>query len=165
VIVKNNAREVMMKFYELLSLSARKKRFYIRDKFFFEQIWEVLVRAGNASLFTVVYRQEIKAVALVYDGQETRYYAQVGYDPSDKQIRVSAPLMSYMIIDAKRAGLKFFDLYGISADDEITDEKTGFSEFKKSFGGEVVTYAGAWEIPVTLKYYGRKMWRQATGKG
>jgi lipid II:glycine glycyltransferase (peptidoglycan interpeptide bridge formation enzyme) len=117
-------------------------------------MFDELVTNGNASLFTAKRDDKIEVAALVYDDEDTRYYAHVGRDLSDNSLQASAPLISYMIIDAKRSGKKWFDLYGISESDDKIDEKSGFTVFKKTFGGEIVQFAGAWEIPVLkTRYY------------
>lgn len=157
VFKKSNTKETLSTFFDLLQISSNKKGFYIRDKTFFDKMFDVLVASGNASLFTATRDGNIEVAALVYDDEDTRYYAHVGRDLSDNSLQASAPLISYMIIDAKRSGLKYFDLYGISESDDKIDEKSGFTVFKQTFGGEVVQFAGAWEIPILKpKYYVKK---------
>jgi len=153
-MAKSNTRETLDVFYKLLKISSGEKGFYVRDKAFFDQMFDVLVPAGNASLFTATRDGNIEVAALVYDDEDTRYYAHVGRDLSDNSLQASAPLISYMIIDAKRSGKKWFDLYGISESDDKIDEKSGFTVFKKTFGGEIVQFGGAWEIPINMpKFY------------
>jgi len=153
-IEKSNSIETLDKFFDLLQISSKEKGFYVRDKTFFDKMFDTLVADGHASLFVAKRDNEVEVVALVYDDDETRYYAHVGRDLTDSSLQASAPLIAYMIIDAKRSGKKFFDLYGISESDDKIDEKSGFTVFKKTFGGEVVNFAGAWEIPISKpKYY------------
>lgn len=157
VIEKNNNLETLDKFYELLTISSKEKGFYVRDFEFFKSMYEILVPSGNASLFTAKRDGNTEVVALIYDDEDRRYYAHVGRDLSDNSLQASAPLISYMIIDAKRSGKKYFDIYGISESDDFTDEKSGFTVFKKSFGGDIVDYAGAWEIPIKPgPYYAKR---------
>ena len=153
VMAQSNTRETLDVFYKLLKISSGEKGFYVRDKSFFDQMFETLVQTGNASLFTATRDGNIEVAALVYQDEDTRYYAHVGRDLSDNSLQASAPLISYMIIDAKRAGLKYFDMYGISESDDKIDEKSGFTVFKKTFGGEVVQFAGAWEVPIVKPVY------------
>jgi lipid II:glycine glycyltransferase (peptidoglycan interpeptide bridge formation enzyme) len=153
VIAKNNTKEAMEAFYELLNVSSREKKFYIRDKLFFDRMFETMVQSGNASLFTAKKDNKIEAAALVYDDDDTRYYAQIGRNLSEASIQANGPLISYVIIDAKKSGKKFFDLYGISESDNKVDERSGFTAFKKTFGGQIVQFAGAWEIPIDNKRY------------
>jgi lipid II:glycine glycyltransferase (peptidoglycan interpeptide bridge formation enzyme) len=162
VMAQSNTHETLDVFYNLLKISSGEKGFYVRDKSFFDKTYDVLVQSGNASLFTATRGGNIEVAALVYEDDDTRYYAHVGRDLSDNSLQASAPLISYMIIDAKRAGKKYFDLYGISERDDKIDEKSGFTTFKKTFGGEVVQFAGAWDIPISKpRYYTKKVLSQA----
>ena len=158
-IQKSNTPETVNVFYELLKISSQEKGFYIRNKAFFEKMYETLVPSGNASFFTAVRgKDSVEVAALIYDDEDTRYYAHVGRDLSDNSLQASAPLISYMIFDALREGKKFFDLYGISASDDKIDEKSGFTEFKKTFGGEIVQFAGAWDIPmIKSRYFAKQL--------
>lgn len=155
-IEKSNTPETLEIFYDLLKKSSGEKSFYVREKSFFEQILKSLVPKNGGNFFIAKLDGKIEVAALVYDDEDTRYYAHVGRDLTDNSLQASAPLISYMIIDAKRAGKKYFDLYGISESDEVPDEKSGFTIFKKTFGGQVKNYAGAWEIPIKKATYNIK---------
>ena len=157
ILAKDNSKQSMDEFYRLLTLSSGKKGFYIREKSFFDKMFDTLVQSGNASIFAARKEGKTEVAILVYDDDDTRYYAQVGRDLSADTSWANAPLISYAIIDAKRAGKKHFDLYGISESDDKIDEKSGFTKFKKTFGGEVIQFAGAWEIPISKpKYFVKK---------
>jgi lipid II:glycine glycyltransferase (peptidoglycan interpeptide bridge formation enzyme) len=135
-------------FFELMKISADQKHFFIRDKHFFEVMAKTLVADGDVSLFLGKQHGKIEVAAIVYDDDERRYYAHVGRELSNTSLQISAPMIAYMIIDAKRSGKKIFDLYGISERDDVEDDRTGFTIFKRTFGGSTVEYAGAWELPV-----------------
>ena len=45
--------------------------------------------------------------------------------------------------------LSYFDLYGIAPDGSSPYHPwAGFTKFKRSFGGEDVTFGGSWDIPL-----------------
>ncbi len=49
---------------------------------------------------------------------------------------------------------KYSTSTGISESDDAKDDRSGYTVFKQSFGGEIVEYAGAWEIPVDpIRYH------------
>jgi lipid II:glycine glycyltransferase (peptidoglycan interpeptide bridge formation enzyme) len=57
------------------------------------------------------------------------------------------------MVNAKGRGSQLIDLYGIAPDDAGPRHPwAGFSAFKKKFGGQVVEYAGTWDLPLTNKY-------------
>ena len=58
-------------------------------------------------------------------------------------------LQQTWIIDAKNKGLTQFDLFGIAPDGSSPEHPwAGFTRFKRSFGGQDVSFGGSWDIPV-----------------
>ena len=51
-----------------------------------------------------------------------------------------------MILDAREAGARRFDFWGITPGGRRVPPWEGFSQFKRSFGGEAVERAGTWDI-------------------
>ena len=54
-----------------------------------------------------------------------------------------------MLRYAHQTGHKFFDFYGIAPEDAPkTNPWYGFTQFKKSFGGQPTEFPGTWELPL-----------------
>lgn len=137
---------------ELLREAGETKSFAVRDELYFEK-FRGLVDEGIARVFIARHEGETKVVGYVVDDADTRYYLYVGRDLSNNSMQISAPFITYLMLEAKERGLTRFDFYGISASDDIADEWTGFTVFKRTFGGQAVQYAGAWEVPVRRVRY------------
>lgn len=115
-----------------------------------------LVPRGNASVYLVDHEGSDAPIAasLIFDDATCRYYAHAAADTEHRRLHPGPILVSQMIQDACEAGMTEFDLYGV-VPPEVTDhEWSGFSEFKRSFGGYQVDYAGTWELPVKKLSYG-----------
>lgn len=109
---------------------------------------------GAAKLFYATLEGTPIAAAILYDSDDTRYYAHAAADDAYRKLSAGTSLLAYAIIDAKRAGKSFFDLYGIAPNDDQSHPWAGFTKFKKSFGGREVTYLGAWDKPLKpLQYF------------
>ena len=82
---------------------------------------------------------------------------QSAADIEFKKLPATVALLTTAIFDAKIKGMKYFDFWGIAPDDAPADHPwKGFTEFKKSFGGYPVHYAGTYDIvvrPVKYKIY------------
>lgn len=142
---------------ELLRISAAEKSFHVREANYFDLFWKYLVEPGIARVFVGRFEDTIQVVAFVIDDEDTRYYLFVARDLSNPSLRISAPFITYLMLEAKSRGLKYFDLFGLSARDDVVDDMSGFTEFKQSFGGETVQYAGTWDLGIQrLKYSVRK---------
>lgn len=113
-----------------------------------------LFPSGAAKLFYASFDGTPIAAAIFYDSGDTRYYAHAAADDAFRKLSAGTSLLAYAIIDAKRAGKSFIDLYGIAPTDDPSHPWAGFTKFKKSFGGHEVTYLGAWDKPLKpLQYF------------
>lgn len=117
------------------------------DAYFAAQA-STLMPLGAATLFYVSYENSPIAAALVYDSETTRYYAHAAADDAYRKLSAGTALVGHMILDAKRSGLGYFDLYGIAPADDSDHPWSGFTKFKQSFGGHPVDYVGAWDYPI-----------------
>jgi hypothetical protein len=108
----------------------------------------VLMPAGASSVYTARTAQDIVAAAIAYDFGGTRYYAHASSDPGARRLGAGAPLVWQMILDARAAGMRHFDFWGVVPDAPEGHPWSGFSRFKMAFGGRLVERAGTWEIPV-----------------
>lgn len=114
-----------------------------------------LVPRGSASIYLVDAEASEQPIAasLIFDDAECRYYAHAAASTEHRKLHPGPILVSQMIQDACEAGIAEFDLYGV-VPPEVTDhEWSGFSDFKRSFGGTQVDYAGTWELPVKKLSY------------
>lgn len=115
---------------------------------YFRKQAEVLFPLGAATLYYASYESKPVAAALVYDDDTARYYAHAAADDTYRRLSAGTALVGQMILDAKDKGLTVFDLYGIAPENEPNHPWVGFTKFKQSFGGHVVDFAGAWDLPL-----------------
>lgn len=112
-----------------------------------------LVPTGAASVYLVEFDGAVIAASLVFDDADCRYYAHAAADTAHRRLAPGTILVSRMIEDAAAAGQREFDLYGVVPPEVKDHAWSGFSEFKRSFGGVQVDYAGTWELPVRRLSY------------
>lgn len=113
-----------------------------------------LIPLGAASMYLARFDGEVIAAALIFDDAERRYYAHAAANTAHRNLAAGSVLVTQMIEDAHTKGLAQFDLYGV-VPPEVTDHAwSGFSNFKRSFGGEQVDFAGTWELPLKPLQYG-----------
>lgn len=83
----------------------------------------------------------------------TLYYLHAGSTADARKYNVGNLLVAYLLQLAKDMSLSYVDLFGVApegADD--SHSLYGISSFKRSFGGDDVTYGGTWEKGLTTKY-------------
>lgn len=86
------------------------------------------------------------AATLVYDSPDTRFYAHSASDYEHRKLTAGSIILIQSILDAKNKGLKFYDFWGITTSTDKNHPWYGFTQYKKSFGGFEVNYAGTYDI-------------------
>ena len=76
---------------------------------------------------------------MVHFGATVTYY--FGASSSEvREAKVGHALQWHAICEAKKAGAKFYDFLGISAEGDTTDSLAKVTQFKLGFGGNRVVY-------------------------
>jgi len=55
--------------------------------------------------------------------------------------------------DAKEAGCRFYDLFGIPPNDDPDHPMAGLYRFKTGFGGRIIHRPGSWDYPYKKAVY------------
>lgn len=158
---ESRSREDFDVFLRLYRAQGDAGSFEVRDAGYFDAFYRCLIEPGIARMFVARQHGEIQVVGITVDDEEAsiRSYLYVGRELGNNSLQISSPFITWMIRDAQERGFATFDLFGISDSDEVEDETTGYTVFKRTFGGETLTFAGTWEIAVApLKY---RAWRTA----
>lgn len=158
---QSDSREDFATFLDLYRAQGDAGQFEVRDADYFDRFYEALIVPGIARMFVARQHGKIEVVGITIDevSSNTRYYLYVGRDLGNNSLQISSPFITWMIRDAHERGFATFDLFGISDSDDVEDETTGYTVFKRTFGGETHTFAGTWELSVSpLKY---RAWRAA----
>lgn len=112
------------------------------------------LKSGFATLYIAELDGKPLAASLVYDFNDTRYYAHAATSNEERKLAAGTVLLVQMIVDAKKAGGKYFDFWGMTPSEDKNHPWYGFTQYKKSFGGHQVNYAGTWDLPVnSLRYH------------
>ena len=134
---------------------------------YFRKMMQALEPAGAAKLFVAEHEGQPVAVAIAFDYEGMRAYAHAASHPEARKLRVSAPLVWHMMLDAKEGGMREFDLWGVAPEGAPPNHPwAGFSGFKRAFGGTERAYAGTWELPLKpLKYRAYAAAKRLLGRG
>ncbi len=143
--------DIFFKFYETV---AAKDNFQTNDRKYLEN----QLKFDFATLYIAYFTDENGkttpiAATIMYTGDDSCYYAYAGADYEFRKKEAGAILLIQMIHDAKAAGKKIFDFWGITTSESPKDPWFGFTKFKKSFGGCQIDYAGTYDIPINRQKY------------
>ena len=141
-------------FLRLQERTAAAGRFRGQAQSYHRALARTLMPEHAATLYTAEAAGCAVAAALCFDFSGTRYYAHAVSDPeSGRTLQAAAPLVWRMILDGREAGARRFDFWGVTPSGQPAPGAPphpwdGFSQFKRSFGGEAVERAGTWDLGV-----------------
>ena len=116
---------------------------------YFRQMASSLFPTKQAGIFYAIYENKPVASILFFSNGETMYYGHAGSYSEYRKLSPATALGLEMLRYAHQTGHKFFDFYGIAPEDAPkTNPWYGFTQFKKSFGGQPTKFPGTWELPL-----------------
>jgi hypothetical protein len=141
-------------FLRLQERGAAAGRFRGQEQSYHRAVARTLLPEHAAALYFAEAAGQAVAASLCFDFSGTRYYAHAVSDPdAGRRLQAAAPLVWQMILDARASGAHRFDFWGITPGGATAPATTphpwdGFSQFKRSFGGEAIERAGTWDFGV-----------------
>lgn len=154
VVIREAAgREELKVFYEVLTETADRDQFLIRDYEYFASIWDNMVDKGLARIFLGEYQGQVVAGTLALCLGEKAWYL---YGASSSKFRNVMPnylIQWEMIRWARRQGCTLYDFRGVSGDMDESNPLYGLYRFKKGFNGEFTEFTGDWDLVYSPFYY------------
>jgi lipid II:glycine glycyltransferase (peptidoglycan interpeptide bridge formation enzyme) len=144
----------------LLAETADRDRFSLHERGYYERMIDVLGPRSTESgalhvrLAFAMHEGQAIAAGLFAEYGDTVTYLH-GASLSDKRA-VMAPFKLHweVIRQAKARGFRHYDFWGVAPEDADEDHPWhGITRFKTGFGGERVSYLGAWDLPQSRMLY------------
>ncbi len=160
--IKQGGVNEVVEFNRLIRLTAQKARIRVHDEKYFSTLLRVLDSLRSVRLYLAEAEGKVVAANIIFTSQSTWYYAHAASDPKFSKFQPGAPLLWQAILDAKTSGATNFDLWGVVP---LGDQgpKSGYSRFKRAFGGVDKEYAGTWDLVVNpVRYKLFKLARNAS---
>lgn len=130
---------------------------------FSENYLKTELKQPFSTLYLVKYQnpetgnKEIVAAGLIFDYDKTRYNLQGAQNDQGRKLHATGILTIQLIEDARKKNLEKFDFWGIAPEGApSTHPWAGFTNFKKTFMGYEVDYAGTYDLvqaPFKYKLY------------
>jgi len=150
--LEDNSRNGVDAFYGLLSQTAARQNFQLasRPKKYFESLFE---QFHDVRLFFAYIKEKPVATVLNLYAGTTAYYPYGASSVKAHGTSATEGLMWHSMMEAKRAGMVTYDLWGILAKEDKSHPYWGYTFFKNGFGGELVEYIGSYDLPFTPLYH------------
>lgn len=133
-------------FYRLAEVTARRDRFHVHEKKYYQALLNTLGPAGLAKLFIAEYQGATLAVILVSFYKDTAAYMH-GVSGNEFRNLMAPHLLQWRAMQtAKKRGCTHYDLYGVAPAGAENHPWAGITRYKEGFGGKRVDYIGAYDI-------------------
>jgi lipid II:glycine glycyltransferase (peptidoglycan interpeptide bridge formation enzyme) len=144
-------------FYEVQRAVASRVGFGIHDRAYFETLWRLLAPAGRAHLFFARFagKRVAALLALRWGAQAWEMFG--GPTGEHAETRPFYLLKWRAMLRLRQLGVRSYDMWGLAESGKDDDPLAGVENFKLGFGGEVTTWIGALETPVTAALF--PLWR------
>lgn len=113
-----------------------------------------MVASGIGQLFKAVYQGEILSTWMVFVLNNKLYYPYGASTTKHREVMANNLLMWEVIRYGKSKHCTEFDMWGsLGNDPDINDSWYGFHKFKQGYGGELVEFAGTFDLVVDPVFY------------
>ncbi len=141
-------------FLDMIHQTAKRTGIQPHTDEYFTAMAATLLPLGAARFFIARHDGKPVATSLVFEDARTRYYAHAASSESARKLQPNVYLVGHLIFDAKATGKKRFDYFGVAPPNAPKSHAwAGFTQFKRSFGGQYVEYSGTWELPIKKARY------------
>jgi peptidoglycan pentaglycine glycine transferase (the first glycine) len=168
VTVRAGSEADLAAFYALMETTARRDRFGIHTRAYYEAAHELFVCAGQGQLLLAEVEGQLLAglAVLGMSGRGgTACYMYGASSDAHRNLMPAYLLQWEAMLWAREHGYGVYDLWGVPDEEEATLEE-GFAQrsdglwgvyrFKRGFGGQLVRTAGAWDLvyaPLRYRLY------------
>lgn len=130
----------------LISETSARQGFTDHPQSYYQNLVESLSASTEKlqlNIYIATYENQLLNCAIMIDHQETRTYLFGGSGEEYKNVMAPYLLHWQAILDAKHAGLKYYDWWGIET---ATGKTPGFARFKLGWAGEQISYPAPQDV-------------------
>lgn len=141
-------------FIEMMrTVSRRNQVFFHSDEHFIKEA-EILMPRGEMRIEFAELNGKAIACIVMHDFNNVTNYTYAASLPEARKLDASALLLWNTMLNAKSNGFTRLDLFGVVPDDSDPSHPwSGFSAFKRKFGGTIIKRGSTIDIPLSARYY------------
>ena len=152
ITTSQNSKDID-EFYKLQLQTAQRQEFVAFGKQFLEEQFQVFVKDNQVLLYTAwMGKKKLAQAFIIFYGDEADYH--YGASTYDGRKYPGAYLIQWEAIkEAKKRGLKRYNLWGVAPENQTNHRFHGVSVFKRGFRGNDVEYMHARDLIINLFAY------------
>ena len=134
-------------FVELMQVTASREGFAIHHPAYYRDVWQTF-HPDQGALFIARYQGMPLAALMVVGAGRTAAYVFGGSSNQHRNLMAPHAVQWAAMQWAKGRGFTRYDLWGMADPDDATDAMAGVHRFKLGFNPDLVTYPGAFDLPL-----------------
>jgi peptidoglycan pentaglycine glycine transferase (the first glycine) len=158
VVVKQQSlgiedKKYVAEFLRLIRLTEKRKQIKFHADKYYQKMLEILPE-GMRRLYVAEYEHKIIAANLVIFFEDTAIYLHGATDDEYRNQMAPYLLQWQAILDAQKAGCKFYDLGGVKTESE-NNSQAGITKFKLGFSPKTkpIEFPGSYDIIISPAKY------------
>lgn len=146
-IHEDNSAKAFDTYLRLSEETTTRQGFYAHNRRYHENMWQIMHKAGIASLWTATHRESILAAWIIFAFKDTIYYPYGASSRDHREVMAPNLLLWEITRWGKSQGYKKFDLWGaLGPDPNPKDPWYGFHKFKQGYNSELVEFVGSYDL-------------------
>jgi peptidoglycan pentaglycine glycine transferase (the first glycine) len=170
-ITDGNGAEHLGAFYKMLEETSERKHFLVHNKGYYDRILELFGPTGR--IFLARYEGMIISGAFVLRYGKYAYYSYGASRREHSETKSTQAVQWAAVRWAKASGCEVYDFWGVPEDPAPDHPLYGVYKFKTGFGGDIVKYVGAYDLPLKPFRYRltaaalklQTIWRNVVARG
>lgn len=146
----------LIRFQEIMEETGLRDNFVVRDRSYFEKMYQALVPPGYMRLYVAEHQGDILSGAINMLFGDKCWYVYGASSNTRRNVMPSYLLQWTMINWAKEEGCRLYDFRGISGDLDPSNPLYGLYRFKKGFNGVYTELIGEFDLVFDAFKY--KLW-------
>lgn len=152
-VSQGRSAEEIEEFLSLYHETARREKLSEHDDEYMKTLIETFIASGNGKLFFARHEDKILSSIFVIHFGNTATYLYGGSSSVNRELMPNHAAQWAAIRDAKEKGFKKYDFWGIAPTDDSAHPWSGITRFKSQFGGQKISYIGAYDLPIKKAQY------------
>jgi peptidoglycan pentaglycine glycine transferase (the first glycine) len=170
-ITDGNDAEHLESFYRMLEETSERKHFLVHNRDYYDRILELFGPTGR--IFLARYDGTVISGAFILRFGKYAYYSYGASRREHAKTKSTQAVQWAAIRWAKENGCEVYDFWGVPEDPDPDHPLYGVYKFKTGFGGYLVKYVGAFDLPLRSFEYRlvsaaleiQSMWRNIIARG
>lgn len=147
VLIRKGMKDDLAHFWRINQETTTRDEFTSHGRPYYVQMFSQLP-ANMIHLYLAEYEGQVIAANLAIHYGDTATYLHGASSNVSRNVMAPHLLQWQQIQDAQRAGLRWYDFWGVAPSDDSSHPWAGITRFKKGFGGQVVHFAPAIVVPI-----------------